>query len=179
MAGAADAVAAAEDAAAEGAPLPEEYSCMFCHGKEGMLADDQETQHLIVTPEHMAGDVHWKKGLRCHDCHGGNPLLDDFEDHRDDTSFRSMESPDKAREFCGRCHFDAEFMHGHQHSRLADGHGQRLDKNEDPKVATCVSCHGHHAMRPVDPLVSPENCVPCHRGHVPVIKLTPVSSPEI
>ena len=76
---------AAESAAAE--PLPEEYSCMFCHGKTGTLAEDEDTQSLIVTGEDLAEDIHWQKGLRCHDCHGGHAKLEDHVDHRDDSDY--------------------------------------------------------------------------------------------
>jgi len=166
----------AQEPKVEASALPEEYSCMFCHGAEGTLAEDEDMQHLIVTEEHLAGDVHWQRGLQCHDCHGGSPTVDEFEDHRSDESFRSVASPDKIREFCGHCHFDVGTMRRYRPSPeidelveyLAGRHGRRLEENGDPKVATCVTCHGHHAIRAIDPLVTPDNCSPCHKGHVPL-----------
>ncbi|MHC4405226.1 MAG: cytochrome c3 family protein [Planctomycetota bacterium] len=171
-----DAPPAAEDATTE--PLPEEYSCKLCHGKEGMLADDEETRHLIVTEEHMTGDVHWQKGLRCHDCHGGNPNLDEYEDHRSDESFRSPGSPGEIPEFCGHCHSNIEYMSRYAPSPRTDqvtkywasSHGARLnDHPDDAGVATCVSCHGHHGIRTVNDPQSPayptnltKTCGSCH-----------------
>ena len=26
-----------------------------------------------LTEDDLAGDIHWQRGLRCHDCHGGDP----------------------------------------------------------------------------------------------------------
>ena len=150
---------------------------MFCHGETGTLAGDEKTQHLIVTEENLAGDIHWQKGLRCHDCHGGSPSLDDYVDHRNDSGFRAMTSPAEIPAFCGRCHSDTEFMRTYRPSPRVDqvaeywtsGHGQRLKENGDEKVATCVSCHGHHNIRAVDDLESPvyptrvaEMCATCH-----------------
>lgn len=73
-------------------PLPEDYSCIFCHADPERLPDG--TPNLLVTAKNLAGDVHWKKGLRCHDCHGGNPVLDDFVEHRRDPSFHSLVAPE-------------------------------------------------------------------------------------
>ena len=140
-------------------PLPEEYSCMFCHGPEGTLADDEETKNMIITEEDLAADVHWQKGLQCHDCHGGSPTLDEFEDHRNDDSFRPLASPSEIPEFCGHCHSNMEYMSKYDPSARADqvtkywdsSHGLRLKSQpDDAGVATCVSCHGHHEIRAVD-----------------------------
>ncbi len=159
-------------------PLPEEYSCMFCHGKEGTLAGDDETKNLIVTEEDLAEDVHWQKGIRCHDCHGGNPLLDEYVDHRKDDGFRPLASPGDIPKFCGHCHTDITYMRRFRPSPRTDqvakywtsGHGLALEKApDDTDVATCVSCHGHHNIRAVDDLQSPvyptrlaETCAECH-----------------
>lgn len=170
------AVSAQEPNKAAGLPLPKEYSCMECHGKKGLLADSAETKHLVVTEEHLAGDVHWQRGLRCHDCHGGKPKLEEHVNHRDDPSFRALASREQIPKFCGHCHFDAEYMRRYQPSPhvdqlakyLASRHGQLFKKVGASKVATCVTCHGHHAIRPIASLGSPDNCVTCHKGHTPV-----------
>ena len=165
---------APEDENADDEPLPEEYSCMFCHGSEGTLSGDDETAHLIITEDALARDIHWQKGLRCHDCHGGNPLVEDFVDHRDDDGFHSLAKPNDIPEFCGRCHSSIEYMPSPRTDQVAEfrtsGHGLALEKNpEDTDVATCVSCHGHHNIRTVDDLQSPvyptrlaETCATCH-----------------
>jgi predicted CXXCH cytochrome family protein len=152
-----------------GAALPNDYSCMFCHGKKGTLARYPAMEHLIVTEANLTRDVHWQKGLRCHDCHGGNPALDDYIDHRNDADFWPLKLPSEIPAFCGRCHSNIEFMRQFNPSPRTDqeaeywtsGHGQKLreaDKAyqqaieksepgqetpamESPGVATCFDCH--------------------------------------
>jgi predicted CXXCH cytochrome family protein len=159
--------AAPADAAAE--KLPEDYSCMFCHGAEGTLAGAEETKHLIVTEQDLLADVHWQKGLRCTDCHGGNAVLEDFVVHRDDESFHRIVTPADMPGFCGNCHSDTDYMRRYRPSPRTDqvmeywtsGHGHKLRKAEeeyqaalknlpagdpppefkDPQVANCISCH--------------------------------------
>lgn len=159
------------------ANLPEDYSCMFCHGKTGTLAEDKENQHLVVEEKDLLGDVHWLKGLQCHDCHGGNASLEDFVAHRNDDSFRPLTAPAAVPGFCGKCHSDVEYMTRFQPSPstnqekdyLTSGHGKRLMENGDEKAATCVSCHGGHGMLAVSDLASPvyptnvaKTCGKCH-----------------
>jgi len=169
--------ATAEDGGASPvAKLPEDYSCIFCHGKSGTLAEDETNRHLIVDAVNLATDIHWQQGLLCHDCHGGNALLDDFVAHRNDESFRSLASPAAVPGFCGKCHSDVEYMTRFQPSPLTNqekdyatsGHGKRL-KAGDEKVATCVSCHGGHGIVAVADLKSPvyptnvaKTCAKCH-----------------
>lgn len=156
-------------------PLPEDYSCTFCHADPQTFYDD--TKNLLVTEEQLADDVHWQKGIRCHDCHGGNPVLMEYTNHRDDEGFRSMESPAEIPTFCGRCHSDIQYMRRFDPSARTDqeaeywtsGHGQALKNSGDPKVANCVSCHGRHGILTVDDQQSPvyptrvaETCAGCH-----------------
>ncbi|MBC8870262.1 MAG: cytochrome c3 family protein [Planctomycetes bacterium] len=163
------AAAVATGAAQDDEESLEDYSCNFCHGNDGTLAGVEENKHLIVTHEDLKADVHWQKGLRCHDCHGGNPKLDDYVDHRDDAGFRPLQSLADMPGFCGHCHSDTQYMRRFRPSPRTDqemeywtsGHGQRLRQAgedykkaleaakdgeeapvfEDPKVATCLDCH--------------------------------------
>ncbi len=165
----------APDPAKANAPLPEEYSCTFCHADGETFSG--ETQHLLVTEKDLLGDIHWEKGLRCHDCHGGNPSLEQFVDHRKDTTFHSLESPAEIPTFCGRCHSDIEYMRRFSPSARTDqekeywtsGHGQALKGKGDTGVATCVSCHGRHGILAVENQNSPvyptrvaQTCSGCH-----------------
>ena len=45
--------------------------CFACHGNHDVW--EQDTLHLYVTADHIQADIHWQKGILCHDCHGGNP----------------------------------------------------------------------------------------------------------
>jgi predicted CXXCH cytochrome family protein len=154
----------------------EETSCVKCHGESDLWSGDQ--QKLYVDVRQMREDVHWQKGLRCHDCHGGDTSTTSFvEAHAVDAGFRPLKSPVDVPDFCGKCHSDIEYMRRFRPSARTDqlaeywtsGHGQRLKANADPNVATCVSCHGGHGMRPVSDLQSPvyptrvaETCATCH-----------------
>jgi hypothetical protein len=78
---------------------------------------------------------------------------------------------------CGRCHADARFMKQYNPSLRVDQvaeyatsvHGRKLREENDPKVATCVSCHPAHSIRPpadpastVHPLRVAQTCGTCH-----------------
>jgi predicted CXXCH cytochrome family protein len=157
-------------------PLPEDYSCTFCHADPQTFSGD--TKHLLVSEKDLAGDIHWQKGLRCHDCHGGHAKLDEHVDHRDDSTYRGPRSPAEIPGLCGRCHSSIEYMRRYNPSPRTDqeseywtsGHGLRLKGTpEDKDVATCSSCHGHHGIQAANELQSrvyptrlAETCATCH-----------------
>jgi hypothetical protein len=78
--------------------LPDDYSCSICHRKAGELWNENTP---VADETRLADDIHWQNGLRCHDCHGGAPVLTEFKNHRDDPTFRSLRS--RATGFCGHC----------------------------------------------------------------------------
>jgi hypothetical protein len=138
----------------------------------------------IADEKALAGDIHWQKGLRCHDCHGGSPTLDAFKNHRDDPTFRSLRSREGIPVFCGHCHSNIDYMRQYNPSARTDqeveywtsGHGRRLrasaegdNPQVDAAVATCIDCHGHHGIVAVNDSNSPvypkhvaETCSRCH-----------------
>ncbi len=168
-------------AAEKSAVLPDDYSCIVCHRQGGDLWTETTP---IVDEKALAGDIHWQKGLRCHDCHGGSPTLDSFKNHRDDPTFYSLRPRDKIPGFCGRCHSDIDYMRRYNPSARTDqeaeywtsGHGRRLrasaagdNPQVDTAVATCTDCHGHHGILAVNDSGSPvypkhvaETCSRCH-----------------
>jgi predicted CXXCH cytochrome family protein len=138
--------------------LPEGYSCSVCHRKEGDLWNETTP---ITDEKHLADDVHWQKGLLCHDCHGGSPTVEGFKNHRDDPTFRSVKTRDKIPGFCGHCHSNVDYMRKFDPSARTDqeaeywtsGHGRRLKASaaaDPPKldvaVPTCVDCHAGHGI---------------------------------
>lgn len=161
--------------------LPDDYSCIVCHRKGAELWTETTP---VVDETLIAGDIHWQKGLRCHDCHGGSPTLDNFKNHRNDPTFHDIRSREKIPAFCGKCHSSIDFMRQYNPSARTDqeeeywtsGHGRRLkasSEGENPQVdrgvATCVDCHGHHgilAVKDSKSLVFPkrvaETCARCH-----------------
>jgi predicted CXXCH cytochrome family protein len=170
-----------QEATGKATALPEGYSCSVCHSKNGELW----TEGTPLAGEHdLASDIHWQKGLRCHDCHGGSPTLDEFKNHRDDPTFRNVRPREMTPGFCGHCHSSITYMRRYNPSARTDqeaeywtsGHGRRLkasvegeNATADPSVATCVDCHGGHGIlavknqnSPVDPTRVAQTCARCH-----------------
>jgi hypothetical protein len=146
-------------------------SCVTCHA---------ELDGAAAEPAHRAkDDVHFQKGLSCHDCHGGNPAgpADDIEAaHDEKKGWTGKPARLRIPQLCARCHADADFMKGfNPHTRVdqlaeyrTSVHGKR-NAAGDEKVAVCVDCHGVHGIRPVnDPRSSvhptrlAETCARCH-----------------
>lgn len=155
---------------------PEESMCVVCHGESDMWEGPE--RRFYVTEKDLASDIHWARGLRCHDCHGGDPAEEDYASaHAADKGFRKMATPADVPGFCGRCHSDIAYMRRFQPSARTDqeaefwtsGHGLRLKQDPKADVATCTSCHGRHDIRAVKDLESPvyptrvaETCGTCH-----------------
>jgi predicted CXXCH cytochrome family protein len=138
----------------------------------------------VADEETLHNSIHWEKGLRCHDCHGGSPTIDEFKNHRDDPTFHSVKPRNKVIEFCGRCHSSIDYMRQYSPSARTDqeseywtsGHGRKLKaslEGENPMVdtavATCVDCHGGHGILAVKdpsskiyPTHVAETCAHCH-----------------
>jgi predicted CXXCH cytochrome family protein len=152
-------------------PKAPENTCIFCHGE---LIDPQDRFH--VSEKDLANDVHWQKGLRCHDCHGGDPTVTNRSIVH--AKLHPIKSHQDIPGFCGRCHSDIEYMRRYQPSPRTDqeseywtsGHGKKLKATGDPQVAVCTSCHGgKHNLAPVHDLESPvyptriaKTCATCH-----------------
>lgn len=134
-------------------------NCETCHG-----------EHRVSE----ALGVHAAAGVSCVDCHGGVAGPQDVAGAHG-TGVHVARGPRASVEQCGGCHADTRRMKGSglrtdQLLLYADsGHGRRLTAEDDPEVATCVSCHGAHGvLSPVDPR-SPahprrqtETCGRCH-----------------
>jgi hypothetical protein len=142
--------------------------CLTCHTE---MEGDSGPAHDFTL------DIHAQRGLGCQDCHGGNPTLDDMDEVRKSKDWRGTPKQSDVPNFCARCHSDAAYMHEHNPKLPIDQlekyktsvHGQRLFQKNDPKVATCVSCHTAHkigdAAMPhssTNPANIPSTCGKCH-----------------
>ncbi len=152
----------------------QESSCIACHTR---MTDSRPHNPTIRIQE----DVHLKKGLSCHSCHGGNPLVGNAEDdaslaHDFDKGFVGAPAIAEIPQFCDRCHGDVEFMKQYNPKLRVDQyleyksshHGKALVQG-DTNVATCISCHGVHGILPVSDTRSPvyktnvaATCTGCH-----------------
>jgi len=137
----------------------ESVGCIVCHGSEGKL---------------FASSVHIQAKLQCIDCHGGDPRPMDKEQAHGANLVTAADAMSGV-ELCASCHSDAKSMRGtglrtdQLSLYLSSHHGTLLGEDPAAKVATCVSCHGSHAIHrttdprsPVHKQSQPETCGACH-----------------
>jgi len=145
-------------------------SCVTCH----LATGDARLMRPVTA---FRDDVHAAHGVSCVACHGGDPQQAGMEAMDPAKGYIGIPPRQDLPQVCGRCHSDAQFMQRYNPALPVDqvseystsAHGRRLKAFNDPKVATCVSCHPAHAMRPasdptssVYPLRVAEMCGYCH-----------------
>ena len=124
--------------------------CATCHTEAALW--DSNNQRLFVSPETLAHDIHWQKGVACSDCHGGDASTSRVNDaHARESGFRL--TLEEVRAACVHCHAD-------QHQRLLQGrHAAAGPKNEagTASALACADCHGAsgHGIRTTDDSLSP------------------------
>ena len=153
-------------------------------GAQSAGADNCATCHLAIGDERLekpvkdyAHDVHKAKGFGCVACHGGNEKEAGMDAMDPNQGYIGKPGRKQVVQVCARCHSDAAFMKRYNPSLRVDQateyatsvHGRKLRDADDPKVATCVSCHPAHSIRPpsdprssVYPLRVAETCGACH-----------------
>ncbi len=137
-----------------------EYSCVVCH-------TEKRRAFLLGT--------HSERGIRCHDCHGGDPTA--FERGPAHSGADYIGTPDKFQtvELCASCHEDPDRMrqYGLHVGQLAEfrtsRHGHLLLEQGDTNAPTCSDCHNSHTILPPNDArsnVYPTNivmtCARCH-----------------
>lgn len=122
-------------------------------------------------------DVHFKKGISCAACHGGNSQSDEMEVAMDQSKgFHGVPKGDDISKACAACHSDAETMKSfgsklptNQWEMLqASVHG-KLSLSAKEHIAQCTTCHQAHGIVPVKNSASPvyplnvvRTCAKCH-----------------
>ena len=140
-------------------------SCFDCHSvMEG-------------TSIRFKNDIHYKNGISCADCHGGDRNSDDPNISMSaQRGFKVRVTRDAVGQYCGRCHSDAAFMKRYNAKQRVDQMAlyatsvhAGVPAGSDTVAATCVDCHGVHNTRAVsDPesTVAParlaRTCGRCH-----------------
>ena len=121
-------------------------SCFECHSV-------QEGMSII-----FKDDIHYKNGISCADCHGGDPADDNGNTSMSASrGFKVRVKHEDVAAYCGRCHSDAAFMGKHKAGERTDQvalfrksvHGEEIAKG-NAKAANCIDCHGIHNIRAVD-----------------------------
>lgn len=142
----------------EGSQLPQDENiCAMCHNEADMW--EGETAHLHIPRDKLDEDVHWLKGVNCHDCHGGDPETSEINSaHAIENGFLVIGDSDpelqaKAREAlkqrCDSCHEQQKLaLFAGVHSKAGphdpQGRGTLLE---------CAECHGevsHHLLPSTD-----------------------------
>jgi predicted CXXCH cytochrome family protein len=149
-------------APAAAAPPTARNTCVDCHGD---LLEEKGT------------DVHRTAGLTCVDCHRGDPSAEDQDKAMSPAKgFVGKPRGWAAARMCGTCHSDIERMRvinprlpTDQLAQYRTSEHGKLALGGSVRVATCVSCHGFHGIRPVSDPGSPaskgrivETCTGCH-----------------
>lgn len=137
-----------------------QYTCITCH-------IDKRRDFLL--------GVHSERGIRCHDCHGGDPTA--FEQSAAHGGGDFIGTPTKVQtvELCASCHSDPDLMrqYGLDVGQLAEfrtsRHGRLLLERGDTNAPTCTDCHDAHTILPPNDArsnVYPTNivatCARCH-----------------
>jgi hypothetical protein len=179
-------------------------TCLLCHSDAESQSEDTlfsgdpvasgSNPHLDL--DHFVSDVHFRRGLSCAGCHGGDPA--EGMDHDFPATW-----PENAKQrhgdrkwvpgFCASCHSDSAFMRQFDPDLPTDQldkykesrHGMSLLSGENPRAAECTSCHGVHGIQgpsspksSVYPINVPETCGSCHsRPDVMVDAKLPDGSP--
>ena len=167
-----------------GSRLPlEKNQCMSCHGDSFQW--EGPTLRLYTSKESLAEDVHFRKGVNCHDCHGGDPNTVELGPaHAVDLDAKTSKlSPfrkplaDVWKE-CGKCHRDPQkqWVEGRHAPTQGDG---RPTTSPPPD---CRVCHGPkaHGMLPVRDNRSPvalanqvRLCGECHAESLSTYEASP------
>jgi cytochrome b subunit of formate dehydrogenase len=142
-------------------------TCVLCHSTPEFWAGKQATYY--IPPDGLANDVHYQRGVKCHECHGGNPTaLDISAAHASEDITGSLVPFGGITKSCGRCHESqlAGLSQG-VHKSVLQGSG---GANELMSCKTCHSDRGH-AILPVEHPDSPvylgnqvNTCKGCHEA---------------
>lgn len=131
-----------------GSHLPAaENACAACHTERELWSG--ENLKLFIPAEKLAADVHSRRGVNCHDCHGGNHgSMHVNEAHAGENGFHGK-GPEVWKS-CLRCHREAglEMVKGvHAKAGPRDVRGQA-------GPLECTACHGadpHQMLSAHDP----------------------------
>lgn len=122
-------------------------------------------------------DIHYKNGISCADCHGGDPDSDDQNISMSaQRGFKVRVTRQAVPEYCGRCHSDAAFMKKHHPKQRVDQmtlYGTSVHAVQpaggETIAANCIDCHGIHNIRAVSdaksavaPAKLADTCGKCH-----------------
>ena len=168
---------AADQPDARGGPS----TCVQCHLKLEAELSDPVLQAV--------GDIHFQKGLSCHDCHGGDPTVGIDTGGPEDSMSRAKgyigrPARKQIATLCASCHSKLDYMRRYNPQARVDQYTEYLTSVHgkkyvagDPSVATCIDCHGAHGVRAVkDPngqVYATNVAATCARCHADAGRMAP------
>ena len=127
-----------------------ENSCIQCHtSPDSWDPKDLKTMHEggKFPLDALKNDLHWQKGMRCQDCHGGDPAIEEQGPSCQGRLPGDQVAGRHARllrplPLQHRVHaaFQSVAAHGPA-CRVLDQRARQEPEEGDLKVATCISCH--------------------------------------
>jgi len=140
--------------------------CLTCHE----ALDDAQSKLF-------KSDIHFRKGLSCADCHGGNRKSEDMEAAMSKKAgFIGVPKGDERSKLCADCHsqaqtmrkFDSDLPTDQWEDLQASVHG-KLSTSGREHIVQCTTCHNAHGIvsvkspaSPVYPLNVVKICSNCH-----------------
>lgn len=147
-----------------------EDQCYSCHETVGSKEADQYKK-----------DIHFKMGISCSACHGGDFKSDDMDKAMSkEAGFKGIPKGNEITQACIKCHANSEAMKKfgvkiptNQFELLkASVHG-RLSLDGAQRIVQCITCHNAHGIvevtdpaSPVYPTNVPQTCGKCHGNPV-------------
>ena len=129
-------------------PRVEQNVCIDCHASDLMKEDYRGI------PAEWRKSWHYKNGVSCQDCHGGDPK-DAARSMKPESGFVGKPKPKEIPEFCGKCHL------GIKENYLESGHGKALKATG--RGPNCVTCHHSHDIQKADiNIINEKLCAICH-----------------
>ena len=146
-----------------------EDQCIACHLEIG--------DKLAKIANDFKNSIHYAKGIRCVNCHGGDATSEDMDVAMSkEKGFIGVPKREVSFKLCVKCHADQDVMKSYgaklptdQLAKLQKSvhSGLMIGKNE--MIADCITCHGIHDIVPVKnplsrvyPTRIPSLCGSCH-----------------
>jgi len=151
------------------------YQSSVTYAQEKKVVDKCLSCHADIGGAEAAAyinDIHYKAGVSCADCHGGDPTLDDQDAAMSTVKgYIGVPKLSAIPQICGKCHgpektpFKSKYhLNNVMDDFVASVHGRALtESNDGPQ---CISCHGIHNIVKVSDKSSPvyptNTCAKCH-----------------
>jgi len=123
-------------------------------------------------------DIHFKKGISCSGCHGGDSTSEDMETAMSKADgFIGVPKGANVSKVCTKCHSNAQIMikqynsalPWNQEALLAQSVHGNLSVSGKEQIVSCTTCHNTHGIvnvkdpsSPVYPVNLPKTCAKCH-----------------